>query len=168
MNFRKALLALTCLVAATGLIMGMAGQWRLVSLAASALLAVAWALKPLRHISWLASLSLGVYLLIAAAGLTLEGEPIFLVIGGMAALATWDLILFGRNLEGAENNAGLHRCTLEHFKSLGIAFGLAALLVIPVLLIRIQLPFFVMLVVLAIAATGILLAYRFLKMKNTP
>ncbi len=168
MNLRKILLVLSCAAASACLIAGISSQWRLAGLAVIGLLTILWAVKPVRKSGWLVSSSLAVYLCAAAGGLIGGGQPIWLIAGSITALSGWDLIQFERSLAGLEQNEGLRRCEREHLKNLGIALGLGSVLVFPMLLIRIQLSFILMLAALGAALAGLLLAWRFLQKKNTP
>lgn len=168
MNMRKILLVLSCITAAACLIAGVGSQVWLVAAAVIGLLALMWAIKPMRQTGWLASGSLLVYLCAAAGGLIGGSKPVWMMAGAIAALAGWDLIQFERSLTGAEKNVGLYRCEREHLINLGIALGLGSILAVPMLLVRIQLSFILMLAALGSALAGLLLAWRFLQKKNTP
>ena len=100
---------------------------------------------------WTANLALSLATAAAAYGLMMGAGLIWMLPAAALGLASWDLLLLEARL--ASNPPGIPTGALEeaHFASLGLALGLGLLVVILGQMVRFQIPFIFMLVLVVLA-----------------
>ena len=89
---------------------------------------------------------------LAAAGLLTGATPLLMMLGAAFALAGWDVILWNRALISDSTSISLTLIESRHYQSLATVIGLGLLAVIAGRLLRFQIPFgwMVVLVILAL------------------
>ncbi len=152
----RAILPLLC-PALSGLCLGLGyllSGARVAALAAAAagiLTFLVWLAARRWQALWTANLGLVVTTAAAAYGLTIGAGLLWMLPAAALGLASWDLLLLDARL--ANNPAGIPTGPLEkaHFTSLGLALGLGLLVVMLGQMIRFQIPFIFMLVLVVLA-----------------
>ncbi len=158
MNERRLVIFLSGVAAIASLAAGLGARWWQ-GLIPVALLAGCLLIKPLRKLDWLPSAVLVLYLIAGSVAMLTGGSAVWLVYGACAALLSWDMANFSRSLAGADNDGLVQRCKRIHYKMLGLTSGLGLAAVTVGLIVRLRLPFIVMLIALVGASAGLLLAW---------
>jgi hypothetical protein len=124
------------------------GTW---SAAVGILVFVIWMAAHQWKALWTANLGLAVAAAAAAYGLTLGAAFTWMLPAVTLSLASWDLTLLNARL--VNNPPGVQTGPLEkaHYASLGLALGLGLLVVVLGQMIRFQIPFIFMLVLVVLA-----------------
>jgi hypothetical protein len=106
--------------------------------------------------TWLPSAALVVSVSLAAVGLLAGAAPFLMLLGSTLALANWDLAFLNRILEGSLSTKAVTLLESKHYQSLALVLGLALLATITGRLIRFQIPFggMILLVTLAFFSLG--------------
>jgi hypothetical protein len=101
--------------------------------------------------SWLAAFALVVTICLAAAGLYAGSQPFWTLLAATLGLSSWDLVLFDRDLTATLAIEPIVMLEKKHYESLGLALGLGLAGAAAIRLIRFQIPFggLVLLVILA-------------------
>jgi hypothetical protein len=89
---------------------------------------------------------------LAAAGLLTGATPLLMMLGAALALASWDLVLWNRISANHSPTPSLTLFESRHYQSLALALGLGLLAAVGGRLLRFQIPFgwMVILVILAL------------------
>lgn len=119
--------------------------------AAGALTLLIWAAAHRKKTLWTANLGLAAATAAAAYGLATGAGLAWMLPAAALGLASWDLLLLDARLE--QNPPGVPTAALEraHFAALVLALGLGLLAAALGQLIRFQIPFFFMLILVALA-----------------
>ncbi len=151
MPLRKVLAFLSVILSAACLALGfiMVGQWA--ALLAAIITFLFWLPAWKWPATWLPSFALIVSLSLAAVGLCTGSQPIPMVLAATLDLSSWDLVLFDHNLANVQSVESVALLEKKHYESLGLALGLGLLVTIVIRMIRFQIPFggLVLLVILA-------------------
>lgn len=123
--------------------------------AAVVLVGLLWLIGQARRWSWIASPGLVGFAGGAAIGALLGVPPLWLLIGVVAALAAWDLDNFERHLREADRVVGEAILIRAHIQQLLLALALPTLLGAAALAARIQLGFWWVLLLAALAVAGL-------------
>lgn len=141
MPLRKFLSLVCPMTCASCLAVGyaMAGQW--VALVAVLIAFLAW--LPARQwlSTWLSSSALVVTVSLAAAGLLAGASPFLMILSATLALASWDLVRFDHTLTGGSSAKTVARLEKKHYESLVLALGTGLLVALTGRMIRFQIPF---------------------------
>lgn len=149
------LVAIICLVCPFGL----AGQWSIMlAFAAGALLS--WLFRS-KIGAWFPSVLLVLYLLAACAGLLMNMEPAWMMVGVTAALGGWDLAQFRLRLQTGAWTDLVLQLERRHAQCLIAALSLGLLLALTGLFLRVQLPFGVIVFIILLALGSL---YRFARL----
>ncbi len=115
------ILFLACLFTSTGCLalgFAQAGRWSLVP--AVILPAVLLWLARKLAVPWLPSVSLLLFVLLAAAGLVTGASPLGMILASTLALAGWDLAFFSHTVE-ADQSSGAQLLERRHLRALALA-----------------------------------------------
>lgn len=104
---------------------------------------------------WATSFLLAVFMVLASIGIILGLSPALLIFGGTAALASWEMILHKDRMQVSA--ATQREVTIEdhHIKTLGFASFAGISLAMISFVISLKLPFWFVLIVVAMAFVGI-------------
>jgi len=86
-----------------------------------------------------------------------------MICGSGFALATWDLSLLDGALRGSSSGEQTHQYENNHLQSLGLALGLGLLVVFFGRLLRLQIPFIVLLLSVALVIFGLDRVWGYIK-----
>ncbi|MBN1266903.1 MAG: hypothetical protein JXA25_15515 [Anaerolineales bacterium] len=100
--------------------------------------------------SWMPSISLTVSTALAAAGVLNGLSFILMIIGAGAALAGWDLLLLNAELENTQPGEKTRQYESRHMQTLALAVIFGILAALPRYAGNLQIPFFVMIILIAI------------------
>lgn len=129
---------------------GLASQW--VGTVLAVMTGLTWLLARKYPASGLPFICLLASVCMAVVG-RLTGSPSLLMICGAAvALAVWDLLLLDVALEGNSSDEQTRRYENEHIQSLVLALGSGLVVVVLGSLIILQIPFVVLVLLVALAA----------------
>ncbi len=78
---------------------------------------------------------------LAAAGLLTGAMPLLMMLGAALALAGWDVVLWDRSLTNNSPSTSLTLIESKHYQSLALALGLGLLAIVAGRLVRFQIPF---------------------------
>jgi hypothetical protein len=140
---------------------GLAGQW--VGTVIAIITAGAWLLarkyptSELPHICLLASTCLGV------VGLLTGASPGLMIGGAAVALAVWDLLFLDVALGRDSSGEQTRRYENKHLQSLALALGFGLLGVFLGRLLRLEVSFFVVVVLVALAVYGLARVWDYIK-----
>jgi len=113
-----------------------------------------WLLARKRPVTVPPSVALATSVCIGAAGLLTRAPSVLMILGAALALASWDLVLWQQTLTDNSISSAQTIALLEtrHYQSLALALAPGLLIAITGPLIRVQLPFMglVLLVILAL------------------
>jgi hypothetical protein len=128
----------------------LAGQWA--ALAAVLIALLAWLLARQGLSTWLSPAALVISVGLAAAGLFAGDSPTLMILSATLALASWDLVLLDHTLAGGSSAKTVTLLEKKHYQSLALALGLGLLAAVTGQMIRFQIPFggMVLLVILAL------------------
>jgi len=124
-----------------------AGGWP--GVVASLLAVAGWLAAQHRDGAWLGSLMLPASVLLAAVGVFVGASPFLMVLGGALALASWDLTQFCHLLAGQAPGPEFSRMVRRHFASLGLVMGAGLLAALASQVVAFQLPFLVIVALVA-------------------
>jgi hypothetical protein len=137
---------------------GASGQW--VGLALEGITLAAWLAARGRENAWLGTVALVASSALAAVGLWAGGSPYLMLPGATLALASWDLTLFDHSL--ADNPPGpvVARLEWKHYQSLALVLGIGLMAAVAGRIILVQLPFVVLLLLVAVLVFCLERAWR--------
>jgi hypothetical protein len=152
MNYVRKIPGLLCATACVACLspglFGM-GQWGW--LAGGLLVFAAW----LGAYGWssvgLATLALMISIGLAAVGLVSGATPLWMLVGAALALASWDLLQLDHDLRSCAPSDATRLCEKRHYESLVLALGAGLLAALGGRLLRLQLSFGVI-IILVVAA----------------
>jgi hypothetical protein len=163
----RRILSLICQFISTAcLVSGFAsvGQW------------AAWVLGLMIFLAWLSDLKwpsgwLPPLLLIASTGLAAVGlftgvSPLAMILAATFALSSWDLVLFDHTLVGISSSQTVSILEKKHFQSLALALGLGLLVTITGRVIRFQIPFAGMVILVILVLFSLERLWRALNAKE--
>ncbi len=110
---------------------------------------------------WPVSIILVIYNVFAVAGLSIGLSPYLMTIGCLAAMASWDLVLFNQSMVGDRHQPNVMLLEKLHLQALAIAVSLGLLLSILSLNIRLHLPFVLVAGLIILAAFGLIRGYKY-------
>ena len=155
MPLRKILFAV-CLLASVlclAIGFGITGQW------AGAMVAIlmgpAWLLARKYPASWLPPICLLASVCLAAAGNLIGASPVWMIFGLGFALAVWDLLLLIDALGVIPAREQTRQYENKHLRSLALALGFGLLAPILGRQLNLQLPFIVLMLLIALAIFGL-------------
>jgi hypothetical protein len=158
---------LVCLVFSTAcLVVGYArlGLWTAMGVALPAFLIGLFAWKC--PSPWLPAAALCVSICLAAAGVLFGALPLLMIVCSTLGLASWDLALQDRELF---NSTTLNIATLfekKHYTSLALALGSGLLVAVTARLVRLQIPFVAMLLLVLLLLLSLHQVWNLLIRKN--
>jgi hypothetical protein len=100
---------------------------------------------------------------LAAAGVYMGAATILVVLGATSALASWDLASWEDFVAGGLPAEAITRLEWRHYAYLALALGAGLLAVILGRLVRVQLPFGVLLILAVLVFLGVDQVWRFTK-----
>ena len=109
---------------------------------------------------WPVSLILVIYIGLAVFGFLINLSPYLMAIGCTAALATWDLVLFRKDIDADSDKPKISLLEMLHMRSLTIAIGFGFLLSVLGLNIHFHLPFVVIAGLSLVSAFGLYQSFR--------
>lgn len=140
---------------------GLSGQW--VGVAISLIMGPAWLFARKYPISILPLICLLISVSLAVVGKTNGGSSFLMICGSGFSLATWDLL----QLDGAlgNNTCGeqTHQYEIKHLQSLGIALGSGLVMIFLGHSLRLQIPFVVLLLSVALVIFGLDRVWGYIK-----
>jgi len=95
---------------------------------------------------WLPLIGLLLTVTLSAIGLFISAAPVLMILSAALALAGWDLLLWEQALSGDLPAAALSRLAYSHYTSLAVAILLGLLVTLAGRLLRLQLPFGVLII----------------------
>jgi hypothetical protein len=119
-------------------------------------MAAFWVMAKKRSVTWSTSILLFIFVLLAVVGVLANLSTLLMVIGSAAALAWWDLTLFGQSTvidQSLETRLLLERA---HLQSLVLAISAGLILAFLSSYLNLQIPFLGM-VILVLLAVGCLI-----------
>jgi hypothetical protein len=151
MPFRKILSLVFPLACIACLAVGysQAGQW--LALTAILLPLVAWFSSLRWPYRWLPLAGLLLSVVLSGAGLFAGASPVLMILSTALALAGWDLLLWDHALPDDLSASMLSRITYSHYSSLALALVFGLLAALAGRLLRIQLPFGVLIFLVILA-----------------
>lgn len=163
MPFRKTLLFGSQIVAVACLGIGYASVsgWAMLVVIACSL--AAWLLAWKWPLLFPFSVALVISVCLAGAGLIAGALPLWMMLDVVLSLATWDLAQFDLVTRECEPSQSTTLMEKRHFLSLALALGLGLLAVITIQGIRFQIPFGVILLLVAVAFFCLDRLYRILE-----
>jgi hypothetical protein len=147
--FRLVCLVLTALCLAIGA--AVVEPW--LSLAAGPASILVWLAAFRWPSTWMPSLALLVCVSLAAAGLIAGAAPVLMLLAAILALVDWDLAFLGQAVD--PGSTGVALLEKKHYQNLLLAIGLALLVIFIGRVVRIQIPFVAMLLLVTLAFLGI-------------
>jgi hypothetical protein len=151
MPFRKILALLSVILSTACLALGftIVSQWGVLMAVLIPLLV--WLPACKWPSTWLPTFALVVTICLAVAGLYVGSQPFSMVLAATLALSSWDLVLFDHDLPGWLSSEPIVLLEKKHYQSLGLALGLGLVGAAAIRMIRFQIPFcgLVLLVILA-------------------
>jgi len=167
MRIRSIALTISLIISTGSLGAGyiLAGYWQI--LPVFFLLALMWILSKKQPVFWPASGFLFVYVILSAIGVIINLSLGLMIVGCIAALASWDLVQFNRSM--AETSLASTDPLLEkyHLSSLVVASALGLVLALVGSSISLRLPFVVILALVLIGMGCLLYGTKTL-MKRKP
>ena len=161
MRFSKDNIFWGCLLIATiclSLGYGIEGRWR--GLLVALVLPFLWIFIRNRKNQWLPTVLLILYIGTAVTGLVIGCEPLLMISSVTPALGMWDVAQFQHRTKDNENPALVELLEREHFRSFGLALGAGFFLSVLGLVIRVQLPFGVIVLFTLITLIGLHRLYK--------
>jgi|GEM_PF-1841413 len=154
-SFRKTFFAVCLIISVLCLSLGygLSGQW--VGVVISLITGAAWLLARKYPNSILPLASLAISICLAVAG-NLNGDSAFLMTCGSGfALATWDLLLLDSALGSHSSAVQTRQYEIKHLQSLALALGSGLMVIFLGRLVRLQIPFVVLLLSIALVVFGL-------------
>jgi hypothetical protein len=139
---------LSTLSLATGF--GISGQW--LALGLTVVIMAMWLSAFRKDGGWLATLALVSAAAQVTVGMLAGASPYLMFPGAILALASWDLTLFDHYLARNAGGPMADRLVRKHYASLALVMGVGLIALAADQLVRLQIPFLLM-VVLAIGLT---------------
>ncbi len=139
------------------------GQWPTLAVVSIAFLT--WLPARKWPSTWLPSVALVVSVSLAVAGLFAGVSPTLMILSTILALASWDLVLLDHSLMGASFTGTVALLEKRHYQSLALALGLGLLLSVTGRLLRFQIPFCGMILLVTLVLFSL---ERFLRMLVNP
>ncbi len=152
-------LAVSALCLAAGY--GIAGQW--IGTALAVMTGLAWLLARKYPASGLPLACLLVSIGLAVVGRLTGAPPVWMICGSGIALAVWDLLLLDVALGSASLGEQTRRYEAGHLRSLALALGGGLLAVFLGRWLQLQLPFFIVAALVALAVFGLDRAWGYVK-----
>jgi hypothetical protein len=162
-SMRKTALIICLIFAALCPAAGYALTGKYPGVVASLLAGLLWLPARKNPHSWMPSILLIVSVTLSAAGL-LIGLPFFLiVIGSVAALAGWDLLILNAELENSQSGEKTRQYESRHLQTLVLAVGFGIIATLLRYTANLRIPFFVMILLVAIMLFALDRIWGFLK-----
>ena len=100
---------------------------------------------------------------LAVTGILSGCPPLLMICGSGFALATWDILLLDGTLRGSSSGEQTRQYENKHLQSLGLALGSGLLAVFLGHLLRLQIPFVVLLLFVALVIFGLDRVWGYIK-----
>jgi hypothetical protein len=104
--------------------------------------------------------------MVAAGGLLAGHSPYLLIIGSVTALCAWDLALFEKSLAGDQHQVLVNVLESNHLQSLGLVVLIGLILTSAGLLLRLTVPFGVIVLIVLLALFGLERTKRYFNQVN--
>jgi hypothetical protein len=141
MPLRK-ILGLICLIlTALCLGFGIASVRQWIAFTAGLIALLIWLLAYKWPSFWLSSTALGLSVSLAAGGLLLSASPFLMLLAVTLALANWDLAFWNDAPADGSSTRAVSLLEQKHYQSLALVLGLTLLLTVAGRMIRFQIPF---------------------------
>jgi hypothetical protein len=144
---------------ATGYLLS--GQWFGVGM--TIIIGLAWWFVRKYPASWLTHLCLLASVCLAVAGCLAGASPVFMILGSGVALAVWDLSLLNVALEDSTVGEQTKRYENQHLRSLALALGFGLLAVLLGHWLKLQIPFVMLILFIALVLFGLDRIWSYLK-----
>jgi len=162
MPLRKILGFLCLILAALCMAIGYAIIGHGIAIATALVILPAWLAAYKWPSTWLPATALVVSVSLAAIGLCAGASPLLMLLGATLALANWDLAFLDHVQVGSSSTQAVTLLEKKHYQSLVLALGLALLAIITGRIIRFQIPFGGMILLVALAFLGLVRVWRML------
>jgi len=115
-----------------------------------------WLLSRRVFRAWIASIGLFIFVCASGVGAWLGLSPILMAISVLGSLSAWDLAGFFRRLGRAAPEDDLIQLGKKHLVQLGIFMGVSMILALLGLLIRVNIPFWWVFLLVLVTVLGIM------------
>jgi hypothetical protein len=144
---------------------GFAGQW--IGAVIAIISGLSWLLARKYPLSWLPHLCLFMSVSLAVAGQVTGTPPVLMICGSGFALAAWDLICLDGALGTNSSGEQTMRYENKHLQSLALALGSGMLVAFLGGLFHLQIPFAVMMLLVALVIFGFERVWGTIKKRNS-
>ena len=160
MPLRKVFTVISLILTAVCLIFGTSKIGQGIALAAGLVTLGVWLLAYKWPSTGLPSIALVVSVGLAGTGLCLGASPVLMLASATLALASWDLALLERIPAGSSSFRTISLLEKKHYQSLLLALGVAFPVMIFGRMIHVQIPFGVMILLVALACFSLARVWR--------
>ncbi len=163
MTLRRILFAACAAASALGLAAGygVAGQW--IGTALAVVTGLAWLPARRYPAAWLPLICLFVSIGLAVVGRLTGAAPVLMIGGAALALAAWDLLLLDAALGSAAPGEQTRAYEASHLRSLALAVGGGLVGALLGRLLQLEISFFIMAALVALAVFGLDRAWGYVK-----